>query len=113
MRTLNTDVLREQLQSLLADAKRGQPALIVDGGEPLFMTIPMNLGVDAREVLLELAIKLFDREQVSLGIAARIACLSISEMIDELGKREIAVIRCSAEEFEEEMKYVRTLADRG
>jgi len=113
MHTMTTDEMREQLQDLLADAKRGEPALIVEDGEPLFMTVPMKLGLDAREVLLELAVSLYDREQVSIGIAARIACLSISEMIDELGKRQIPVIRYSAEEFEEEMKYVRTLADRG
>lgn len=113
MHTLTTEEMRDQLQHLLADAKRGEPALIVENGEPLFMTVPMGQGLDAREVLLELAAGLFDREQVSIGIAARIAGLSISEMIDELGKREIPVIRYSAEEFEEEMKYVRTLADRG
>ncbi|MBI4754971.1 MAG: UPF0175 family protein [Betaproteobacteria bacterium] len=113
MHTLTTDEMRNEPQNVLADARRGEPALIVENGEPVLMTIPMGQGLEAREVRLELAVGLFDREQVSLGIAARIAGLSIEEMIDELGRRLIPVVRYRAEEFEEEMKYVRTLADRG
>lgn len=113
MHTLTTEQMRTQPQSLLADAKRGEPALVVENGQPILMTVPMGQGLEAREVRLELAVGLFDREQVSIGIAARIAGLSISEMIDELGKRRIPVVRYGEDEFEEEMKYVRTLAGRG
>ena len=56
---------------------------------------------------------LFDREQVSIGVASRIAGFSIAEMIDELGQRHIPVARYSGEEFAEEMKYVGGLAGRG
>jgi len=47
---------------------------------------------------------------VSIGVASRIAGLSIGEMIDELGRRRIPVARYSGEELAEEMKYVRDLA---
>lgn len=113
MHTLTSEQMRTQPQSLLADAKRGEPALIIENGQPVFMTIPMGQGLDAREVRLELAVGLFDREQVSIGIAARIAGLSISDMIDEMGRRQIPVVRYGEGELQEEMKYVRSLAGRG
>jgi predicted HTH domain antitoxin len=52
---------------------------------------------------LELAVSLFDRGQIGIGIAARIAGLGISEFIDELGRRRIAVIRTTAEDLEREL----------
>ena len=67
---------------------------------------------DPKKVRLEIAVSLFDREQISVGVASRIAGLSISEMIDELGRRRIPVVRYSEEEFAEEMKYVRGLTGR-
>lgn len=113
MHTLTYEEISLHPQSLLADAKRGEPALVVENGQPVFMTVPMGQGLEAREVRLELAVGLFDREQISIGIAARIAGISISEMVDELGKRQIAVIRYSEDELQEELKYVRTLTGRG
>lgn len=72
----------------------------------------MGASLDSLIVRLELAMSLFDREQVSIGVASRIAGSSISETIDELGRRRIPVARYSGDEFAEEMKYVRSLVDR-
>ncbi len=113
MHTLTFDQVRNRPQDLMAEARQGTPAMVVDNGQPVFMAVPMGQGMDAREVRLELALGLFDHEQVSIGVAASIAGISISEMIDELGKRQISVIRYEEGELEEEMSYVRTLADRG
>jgi predicted HTH domain antitoxin len=46
---------------------------------------------------------LYVHEQISLGVAARIAGVSYSEMIDELGRRDIAVIRLEPGELEREL----------
>ena len=77
--------------------------------------LPRVLGdsrLDSQRVRLELAVSMFDRELVSIGVAARIAGSTIGEMIDELGRRRISVTRYSQEEFAEEMKHVRGLAGR-
>ena len=66
----------------------------------------------ARKVRLEIAVTLFDREQISIGVASRIAGLAISEMINELGRRRIPVVRYSKEDLAEELKYVRGLSGR-
>ncbi|MEW5789790.1 MAG: UPF0175 family protein [Pseudomonadota bacterium] len=77
------------------------------------MAVPLGIGLNATEVRLELAVSLFDQEQISMGVAARVAGLSISEMIDELGKRKIPVARYGPGELEQELEYVSVLADRG
>lgn len=97
---------------LLSEAQGGELAVVTQDGKPVFMAVPMGAKLDSLRVRLELAVSLFDAEQVSLGVAARIAGVSISEMIDELGRRQIPVARYTKEEFAEEMKYVRGLTGR-
>ena len=74
------------------------------------MTVPMGKGLESQAVRLEFAVGLYDREQISLGLAAKIASLSYSEMIDELGRRGIATIRYAPEELTKELEYLRGLA---
>jgi predicted HTH domain antitoxin len=97
---------------LLSDAQGGEVAVVTQDGKPVFMAVPMGANLDNQSVRLELAISLFDGEHVSIGVASHIAGLSVSEMIDELGRRQIPVARYSKEELAEEMKYVRGLVGR-
>ena len=103
MHTLTVEDLARQPQRLLEDAERGEPSLVTRSGEPVMLAVPLAGGLDAREVRLELAARLYDHEQISLGVAARIAGVSYSEMIDELGRRDIAVIRLEPGELEREL----------
>ena len=112
MGSISVEQFLEHPDKLLSDAQGGEIALVTQDGKPVFMAVPMGANLDSSGVRLELAVSLFDREQVSLGVAARIAGLSISETIDELGRRHIPVVRYSKEEFAEEMKYVRSLTGR-
>ena len=102
----------EHPDGLLSEAQGGEIALVTRDGKPVFMAVPMGASLDARKVRLEIAVSLFDREQVSIGVASAIAGLAISEMIDELGRRRIPVVRYSKEEFAEELKRVRGLSGR-
>ena len=103
MHTLTADELTRQPQQLIDDAQRGELAIVTVAGEPVMMAWPLGKGIDADAMLVDLAATLFDREQISLGLAARIASLSYSEMVDELGRREIAVIRLEPGELEREL----------
>ena len=103
MHTLTDDDLKRRPQQLLDDAQRGEPAIVTIAGEPVMMTVPLGKGIEVPGVRLELAAMLFDREQVSLGTAARMAGLSISETIDEFGRRNIAVIRLAPGDLEREL----------
>ena len=97
----------EHPDRLLTEAQNGEVALVTQDGEPVFLAVPMGASLDASKARLEIAVSLFDREQISLGVAARIAGLAISEMIDELGRRRIPVIRYSKEELAQELEQFR------
>ena len=72
-------------------------------GQPVMLAVPLVGGLASREVRLELAAHLYDQEQISLGVAARIAGLAYSEMVDALGRRDMAVIRMQPGELEREL----------
>jgi predicted HTH domain antitoxin len=112
MESISVEEFLEHPDKLLSDAQSGEIAVVTQDGKPVFMSVPMGANLDNLGMRLALALSLFDREQVSIGVASRIACLSTGEMIDELGRRHIPVARYAREEFAEEMKYVRGLAGR-
>lgn len=103
MHTFAIEDLILEPQRLLEDAERGELSLVTRAGQPVMLAVPLAGGLDAREVRLELAARLYDREQISLGVAARIAGMAYSEMIDELGRRNIAVVRLTPDELEQEL----------
>jgi predicted HTH domain antitoxin len=59
---------------------------------------PFTLAELSRRTPLEDAITLYDLQVVSLGIAARIADVSVSEFIDALGRAGVSVFQYSPEE---------------
>jgi len=56
-----------------------------------------------RRIEMAQVIKLFDEERISLSHAAKLAGLSVSEMIDVLGQNGVAIIRPTEEDFEREL----------
>jgi len=103
MHTLTTEDLSRQPQRLLDEAARGEASLVTRAGEPVLLAVPLVAGVDTTAVRLELAARLYDSQQISLGVAARIAGLSYGEMIDALGERGIATIRLEPGDLEREL----------
>lgn len=103
MHTLTADEMNRRWRQLIDKAQRGEPAIVTVAGEPVMLALPLGKGLDSRDALTNVAAILFDGEQISLGLAARIAGLSYSEMVDELGRREIAVIRLEPGELEREL----------
>jgi predicted HTH domain antitoxin len=112
MHTLTDEELKRQPGRMLDDAQRGEPALVTVDGQAVMMTVPLGKGLASPEVRIELAARLFDSDQLSLGLAARIAGLTYSEMIDELGRRSIAVVRYPPEDLARELEYLRGTAGR-
>ena len=103
MHTLTDEDLQRAPQQLLADARRGQITVVTTNGRPMMLAVPLADVAPMRSALVELAAALFDREEFSLGMAARIAGMGYSEMIDELGQRGIDTIRITPEELEREL----------
>ena len=112
MGSISVEQFLEHPDKLLSDAQGGEIAVVTQDGKPVFMAVPMGASLDSPGVRLELAVSLFDREKVSIGVASRIAGLGISKMIDELGRRRIPVIRYSVEELAKEVECFRSLDGR-
>ncbi len=103
MHTLTIEDLERDPKRLLDDAQRGEFNIVTRRGAPIMLAVPLGPGHASPQVQLEIAATLYDREQISLGTAARMAGLSYSEMIDALGRRGIATIRLKPGELEHEL----------
>ena len=103
MGSISVQQFLDHPDKVLADAQGGSIALVTQDGEPVLLAVPVGKGSESPAAKLELAVALFDREQVSLGLAAQIAGLSYGEMVDELGRRGIAVIRLAPGELAHEL----------
>jgi predicted HTH domain antitoxin len=88
---------------VLADAREGLIALVSQEGEPLFLSLPLGQSSRAPAATLEIAVALYDLEQISLEFAAEIAGLSYREMVDELGRRGIGLIRLAPDALDREL----------
>ncbi|MCU0922946.1 MAG: UPF0175 family protein [Burkholderiaceae bacterium] len=110
MPTLTAEEVTAQPQRLLDDARKGQADVVTIDGEPAMLTLPLGPASGDSTERLNLAISLYEREQLSLGLAAKVAGVSYSRMIDELGQRQIPVVRYSVEDLDRELAYVRSLA---
>ena len=103
MHTFTVRDLREHTGELIRSAENGEISVITKHGTPVFVAVPFDETLLREGVGMALAIKLFDEERISLGRAAKLASLSVSEMIDMLGRHGIAVIRTTDEDLEREL----------
>lgn len=103
MHTFTVRDLREHTGELIRGAENGELSIITKHGTPVFVAVPFDETLLREGVSVALAIRLFDEERISLSRAARLAGLSVSEMIDVLQRHGIAVIRTTEEELDQEL----------
>ena len=103
METFTVRDLRERTGELIRGAENGKLAVVTKHGTPVFVAVPFDETLLREGVSVALAIRLFDEERISLSRAARIAGLSVGEMIDRLAKHGISVVRTSEDELEREL----------
>jgi len=100
MRIFTVRDLREHTGELIREAESGELSVITKHGTLVFVAVPFDETLLCEGVGMALAIKLFDEELISLGCAAILAGLAVSEMIDMLGRHGVAVIRTTEEDLE-------------
>lgn len=103
MDTLTVEDVTAQPTRIIHDVENGELALVTRDGRPLFVAVPIDEQLVKLGLPMALAVRLFEQEAVSLGKAARIADVSVSEFIDQLGARGIPVARYSPLELKEEL----------
>ena len=110
MPTFTSEELEQQPERLLDDARRGTSDVVTVHGEPMMLTLPLGQSAGSSAERLALAVALYERDVLSLGLASKVAGLPYSQMNDELGRRQIPVVRYSVQKLDREIDYVRTLA---
>lgn len=87
---------------MLDNARRGQSSIVSRGDGPLMLTLPLEPDEAARRAA-GLLRRLYDRDQIGLVMAARIADLYFSDMLDDLGWHCIATVRLRPSELGREL----------
>lgn len=95
--------LRTRSADLLKDAELGQLAIITKHGRPAILAVPFDRRLLDQGVHRALALALFERGQLTLAQAAKVAGLSLDELIDLLGSLGLAAVDYPAEELEDEL----------
>jgi predicted HTH domain antitoxin len=88
---------------LIEEAESGEVAVVTKDGRALFLAVPVDDRLAKEDVLVAVAVRLYEREIVSIGRAARIASLSLGEFVDRLAALKIPVARYSPEELAREI----------
>lgn len=103
MQMFSVQAFPQCCSDLIHAAENGELAIVTSHDQPLFLVVPFDKTLLKRGIGVTLAIRLFDEELVSLGVAARLAGVSVSEMIDMLGQQGISVIRTSESDLAREL----------
>lgn len=103
MYTLTHEELNRLPQQVIDNAQRGEATLVLRDDEPVFLPVPLGKGMASQAVRLELAARLYDCQQIGLDVAAHVAGLAYSEMVGELGRCSIDVIRLEPGELERDL----------
>ncbi len=74
------------------------------------LTLPLSQTAGLGAERLALAVALYECDVLSLGLATKVARLSYSQLIDDLGRRQIPVARYSGADHDREFDFVRTVA---
>lgn len=99
MKIFATRTLRKHAGKLIRRAEEGRLSVVTKHGTPLFVAVPFDAGLLREDVAKALAVRLFDDEHLSLGKAARMAGLSVGQMIDTLCHQGVPVIRTTRDEL--------------
>jgi predicted HTH domain antitoxin len=66
--------------------------------------LPDELNMDKKDLLVFLAVQLYDKGRLSLGQAAEVANMSKSEFMDVLGKYEVSLFGETFWDIEQDLK---------
>jgi prevent-host-death family protein len=104
METFTVRDLRERTGDLVRACESGTLSLLTKHGRPLCVTVPMDDTLLRYGVASALAVQLLRARVVSLGLAARIANISVEEFMELLGVLGLPVIDYDPSELDDEVK---------
>jgi hypothetical protein len=103
MKHFDIDHLHAQRAELEREARTGRLALISSDTGPVCVAVPFDDLLLKLGVNVDLAVKLFDEQVISLGKAAQLAAMPLATFIEHLRALEIPVARPAPGEVEQEL----------
>ena len=105
MQAVNVRQLKNNPSEALRSAEEA-PVLVLKGDQPEALLLHLDLErlPDKAEVLLALATALFQSGSVSLGRAARVAGVPVSDMISHLSRLGIAAVHGDPEDVRTDLE---------
>jgi prevent-host-death family protein len=103
MQTFSIRDLQDRTGELVREAESGRLSVVTKHGQPVFVAVPFDEALLREGVAVALAARLFDEETISLGKAARVAGMGVTELMEHLVRLGVPIARPSAEELEQEL----------
>ena len=96
--------LRQRSAELLRNAEAGGLALITKHGRPAVLAVPFDDRLLELGVHRALALDLFERRQLTMAQAAKVADLTVEDFIALLGEAEVVAVDYPPDELEDELR---------
>ncbi|MFC7516374.1 UPF0175 family protein [Herbaspirillum sp. GCM10030257] len=107
MQTFSIRDLRERTGDITRAAESGEMAVVAKHGEPIFLTVPFDEFLLQHGVKVDVAIKLFATDVLTLAKASRFAGLPQEAFIEILGSIGIPAVKYDPAELDEELKLLQ------
>lgn len=110
MKALSIRDLKNNPSAALREAQVDDLVVVMNRQQPQALLVDLaRLGVaDLAGLKFALAVTLFRQGQISLGYAARVAGLSVSAMIERLGRMGIPIVNIDDRELDHELSAFDT-----
>lgn len=96
--------LRIRSGELLRDAEEGRLSIITKHGRPAILALPFDERLLKHGVARALALHLFETGHLTLARAAKLAEMSIEELVTLLGAAGVDAVRYAPDELEAEVR---------
>ncbi|MES9880862.1 MAG: UPF0175 family protein [Sedimenticola sp.] len=104
MKTVGVRALRENPGVLSQSAKSGEVVLLTNRSVPMSLTVPFDDYLLAEGVHIDIAVKLFEEEVLTLAKAAKVAKMSMAAFMEKLAALDVVVIEQSKDELLEDLE---------
>jgi predicted HTH domain antitoxin len=108
MKAVSIRELKSNPSAALREAQAGDLVVVMNRQQPQALLVDLARlgGADLPGLKFALAVALFRQGNVSLGYAARIAGLSVSNMIERLGKMNVPIVQIDERELDHDISAI-------
>ncbi|MGD0466069.1 MAG: UPF0175 family protein [Gammaproteobacteria bacterium] len=103
MDIFNARSLIERPGALIRDAEQGHLAMVTKRGRPVFITVPFTEELLRLGILKSLALKMLEEKNLTVKQAAKIAGLSLEEMLSLASDLGISVVDYDPKDLDQEL----------